>query len=67
MKLLYVAVACIYAVLLIFLLLAGLGFGFRIGGTMYAEEGFGFFRASSVCLFLVLLAVGVYLLWRRGR
>ena len=66
-KALYIALIFIYAIVLIFVLLAGLGFGFRIGSTMYADEGFGPFRTAAILLFLILVAVGVGLLWRKSR
>jgi hypothetical protein len=66
-KPLYIALLSIFAILMIFLLLAGLGFGFRVGSTMYAAEGFGPFRTFSIFLFLILISVGARLLWRRSR
>jgi len=59
-----VFVICIYGLVLLFLLVVSLGFGVRIGGTMYADEGFGLLRSSAVVLGFVFLVAGPYLIWR---
>ena len=54
----------IYALALFYLIMGVLGFGLRIGGAMYAEEGFGLLRASYLILLLLLICGGLYYLWR---
>jgi hypothetical protein len=59
-----VSIICLYALGLFFLLLLSMGVGIRIGGNIYAEEGFGPLRSFAVALFLVLMVGGLYLLRR---
>ena len=61
---LHVSAICIYSLVLLLLLLMSMGVGIRIGGHMYAEEGFGILRSSAVVSFLVFLIGGLYLIWR---
>lgn len=58
---LWVFLICLYGLVLLTLLLTSLGFGLRIGSTIYAEEGFGYLRISSIFLLLLLLVLGFYL------
>jgi hypothetical protein len=61
---LQVSIICIYSLVLLFLLLLSMRVGIRIGGNMYAEDGFGPLRSSALVLFLVFLVGGLYLIWR---
>ena len=59
-----VAAAIIYIVVLFYLLMGAflmgtVGFGIRIGGNLYAEEGFGLSRATSLLLLVVWLCAGL--------
>ena len=66
---LYVFAVVIYIGALLYLLLGALGFGFglRIGGNLYAEEGVAFQRTTSFVLLLLLLCGGLYSVWRINR
>ncbi len=61
------AVAVIYALALFYLLMGTLGFGLRIGGNLYGEEGFGSLRATYLAFLILLVCGGLYALWRIAR
>jgi len=61
------AVVVVYILALFYLLMGTLGFGLRIGGNIYAEEGFGSLRAIYLALLILLACVGVYFIWRVTR
>lgn len=65
----YFAAVVIYIAALLYLLLGalGIGFGVRIAGNMFAEEGLGFQRTTYLVLLLLLLCGGFYSLWRINR
>ena len=65
----YLIAAVIYSVVCLYLLLGALDMriGLRIGGNLFAEEGFFFQRTTSLLLLVLLLCVGVYLVWRINR
>jgi hypothetical protein len=65
----YLVAVVIYLGALLYLLLSALGFSFglRIGGNIYAEEGFGFQRATYLVLLVLLLCAGLYSVWRINR
>ena len=65
----YIIGVVIYIAALLYLLLGALGFGLglRIGGNLYAEEGFGFQRTTYLALLLLLLCGGFYSVWRIKR
>ena len=56
----YLVAVVIYSAALLYLLLGALGFSFgvRIGGNIYAEEGFGFQRRTYLVLLVLLLCIG---------
>ena len=60
-------VAVIYFSALFYLLMGTLGLGLRIGGHIYAEEGFGSLRATYLALLILLACGGLYFLWRVTR
>jgi len=57
----------IYILALFYLLMGTLGFGLRIGGNIYAEEGFGSLRVAYLILLIVFICGGLYFLWRFAR
>ncbi|CAN5445313.1 MAG: hypothetical protein ACR2GW_04470 [Pyrinomonadaceae bacterium] len=57
----------IYILALFYLLMGTLGFGLRIGGNIYAEEGFGSLRVTYLVLLIVFICGGLYFLWRFAR
>ena len=65
----YLVVLVIYIAALVYLLLGALGFGFglRVGGNAFAEEGFGFQRTTYLVLLVLLLCCGLYSVWRINR
>jgi hypothetical protein len=65
----YLVAVVIYSAGLLYLLLGALGFSFgvRIGGNIYAEEGFGFQRTTYLVLLVLLLCIGFYSVWRMNR
>ena len=65
----YLVAVVIYIGALLYLLLGALGFGLglRIGGNIYAEEGFGFQRTTHLVLLVLLLFGGLYSVWRINR
>ena len=65
----YLVAVVIYIGALLYLLLGALGFGFglRIGGNIFAEEGFGFQRTTYLALLVLLLFGGFYSVWRIKR
>ena len=65
----YLVAVVIYIAVLLYLLLGALGFGFglRIGGNIYAEEGFGFQRTTYFILLVLFLCGGFYSVWRINR
>ena len=65
----YLVAAVIYIAALLYLLLSVLGFhfGVRIGGNLYAEEGFAFQRSTYLVLLLLLVLGGCYSVWRINR
>ena len=64
----YVVAVVIYVAVLLYLLLGvlDLHLGFRIGGNLYADEGFAFQRSTYLVLFVLLVFVGFYSVWRRN-
>jgi F0F1-type ATP synthase membrane subunit a len=60
-------VAIIYILALFYLLMGTLGFGLRIGGNIYAEEGVGSLRATYLALLILLVCGGVYFSWLATR
>ncbi len=60
-------VVVLYILALFYLLMGALGFGLRIGGNIYAEEGFGSLRATYLVLLVLLACGGLYFLWRITR
>ncbi len=68
MKLVFTLVAVvIYILALFYLLMGSLGFGLRIGGNIYAEEGFGSLRVTYLVLLILLTCGGMYFFWRIAR
>ncbi len=68
MKVVFTLVAVVIYILALFYLLMGtLGFGLRIGGNIYAEEGFGSLRVTYLILLIALVCGGLYFLWRIAR
>jgi len=67
--LVYFVAVVIYIVALLYLILSALGFSFgvRIGGNIYAEQGFGFQRTTYLVLLVLLLCGGCYSVWRINR
>jgi hypothetical protein len=65
----YLVAVVIYTLALLYLLLGALGFGFgvRIGGNMFADEGFGFHRTTYLVLLFLLVCAGCYIVWRINR
>ena len=62
-KAITLVVAVVYILALLYLLMGTLGFGLRIGGNIYAEEGFGSLRATYLALLILLVCGGVYFSW----
>ncbi len=60
-------VAVIYILALFYLLMGTLGLGLRIGGNIYAEEGFGSLRVTYLVLLIALVCGGLYFLSRIAR
>lgn len=65
----YVVAVVIYLAALLYVLLGVLGFrlGLRIGGNLYAEEGFAFQRSTYLVLLVLLVWGGFYSVWRINR
>ena len=65
----YLIAIVIYIAALLYLLLGVLGFslGFRIGGNLYAEQGFAFQRSTYLVLLVLLVCCGFYSVWRINR
>ncbi|MEP6913067.1 MAG: hypothetical protein ABI923_09945 [bacterium] len=65
----YVVAVVIYLVVLLYLLLGvlDLHIGVRIGGNLYAEEGFAFQRSTYLVLLVLLGLGGFYSFWRINR
>ena len=65
----YFVAVVIYIAALLYLLLGVLGFhlGLRIGGNLYAEEGFAFHRSIYLVLLVLLGLGGFYFFWRINR
>jgi len=65
----YLIAVVIYIAALSYLLLGALGFGFglRIGGNVFADEGFGFQRTTYLYLLGLLVCGGLYSVWRINR
>ena len=65
----YVVAVVIYVAVLLYLLLGVLGFhlGIRIGGNLYAEEGFAFQSSTYLVLLVLLISAGCYSFWRIRR
>ena len=65
----YVISGVIYVLALLYLLFGALGFtlGVRVGGNMFADEGFGFQKTTYLILLLLLLSGGFYFAWRIKR
>lgn len=65
----YLVAVVIYSAAFLYLLLHVLGvtFGVRIGGNMFAEEGFGFQRTTYLVLLFLLVCSGFYVVWRINR
>lgn len=65
----YAVAVVIYTVALLYLLLGALGFSFgvRIGGNLFADEGFGFQRPTYLVLLFLLACGGFYVVWRINR
>lgn len=65
MKPVFILVAAVLYILALFYLLMGaLGFGFRIGGNIYTEEGVGPLRVTYLVILITLVCGGPYFLWR---
>ncbi len=60
-------VAAVYILALFYLLMGTLGFGLRIGGNIYAEEGFGSLRATYLVVLILFVCGGMCFLWRIAR
>lgn len=68
MKLIAILIGAItYILALLYILLGALGFGLRIGGNMYAEEGFGSLRITYLVLLVLMISGGLFFLWRSVR
>ena len=65
----YVVGGVIYIAALLYLLFSVLGFhfGVRIGGNLFAEEGFAFQRSTYLVLLILLILGGFYSFWRINR
>src|SRR6266576_2045840 len=65
----YVVAVVIYIAVLLYLLLGvlDLHLGFRIGGNLYAEEGFALQRSTCFVLLVLLISAGCYCFWRISR
>jgi len=65
----YLVAVVIYIAALLYLLSGVLGFhlGLRIGGNLYAEEGFAFQRSTYLVLLVLLVWGGFYSVWRINR
>ena len=64
-----ITIICIavYILVLFYLLMGTLGYGLRLGGNVYAEEGFGSLRITHLVLLVLLICVGIYFLLRIAR
>jgi hypothetical protein len=60
-------VAVVYILILLYLLMGTLGFGLRIGGNIYAEEGFGQLRITYLVLLILMVLGGLFYLWQSVR
>ncbi len=65
----YIVAVVIYIAALLYLLMGALGFGFglRIGGNLFTDEGLGFQRTTYLVLLVLLLYGGCYSVWRINR
>ena len=65
----YFVAVVIYVGALLYLLLSVLDFrlGVRIGGNLYAEEGFALQRSTYLVLLVLLVLGGFYSAWRINR
>jgi hypothetical protein len=65
----YLAGIGIYLAALTYLVLGTLGFGFglRISGNTFVDEGFGLQKTSCLLLLGVLVGFGLYCFWRLNR
>jgi F0F1-type ATP synthase membrane subunit a len=59
--------AVVYILVLFYLLMGTLGFGLRIGGNIYAEEGFGQLRITYLVLLILMVLSSLFFLWRSVR
>ncbi len=65
----YSVAGIIYIAALLYLLLGvvGVRIGVRIGGNLFAEEGFAFSRSTYLVLLVLLIFCGFYSFWRISR
>jgi hypothetical protein len=65
----YFVAGVVYIAVFLYLLLGVLDFhlGVRIGGNLYAEEGFAFQRSTYLVLLVLLVCGGLYSVWRINR
>lgn len=63
----YLVAIVIYIAVFLYLLLHVLGFGVRIGGNLFADEGVAFHRTTYLVLLFLLVCGGFYVVWRINR
>ena len=64
-----IILSAVITLALFFLLMSALGvsFGVRVGGNLFADEGFGSLRPAYVVLLILAAGCGLYLLRRSNR